>query len=92
DDIEVRRLASRARMPDTDLPAILTVLNHIRAVSLADGPIGGPGAWSLAMVLPLHLSGVPLVLGIAGPAEEIQANLAQLSAAMHEAVVLHFNS
>jgi len=91
DDAEVRRLARRARIPDTDLPAIHAVLDQIRAVGLADGPSGGPGNWSLAMVLPLLLAGFPSVLGLAGPAADVRANMAQLTAAMREAVAVHFN-
>jgi DNA-binding IclR family transcriptional regulator len=89
-DAEVRRLAHRARIHDRELPEILAMLGQIREAGLADGPSGGPGAWSLAMILPCHLVGVPSVLGLAGPADEVRANLAELSAIMHEAVARHF--
>ena len=87
DDAEVRRLAYRARIPENDLPGIQEVLDQIRAVGLADGPHPN-GSWTLAVTLPL--AGVPCVLGVNGPAAEVQANMAQLSTALREAVAFHF--
>ncbi len=93
---EVRRLARRARIPDGDVPAILATLESIRGAGLADGPSGGDhnsweGTWSLAMCLPTHLAGVPCVLGMAGPRATVLASLAELGAAMREAIEMHFS-
>ena len=91
DDAEVKRLARRARIPNDDLPMILTTLERIRMVGLADGPSNDASAWSLAMRLPTHLAGVPCVLGLAGPSNDVLANIKTLSAAMGEEIARHFS-
>lgn len=91
DDVEVRRLACRARIPETDLPEIHAVLSRIRAVGLADGPSIDRSLWSLALLLPQHLVCVPSVLGLAGPPVEVQANMAQLISILRKAVAFHFS-
>ncbi len=91
DDGEVRRLAHRARIPDADLPTILATLERIRTAGQADGPSGDASAWSLAMRLPTHLAGVACVLGLAGPSNDVLANLKGLSNAMREEIAAHFS-
>jgi DNA-binding IclR family transcriptional regulator len=87
DDAEVRRIAYRARIPESDLPAIQEALDQIRAVGLADGQHLN-GSWTLAIKLPL--AGVPCVLAVNGPATEVQPKVAHFSEILREAVAFHF--
>jgi DNA-binding IclR family transcriptional regulator len=90
DEGEVRRLATRARLPDTDLPEILDVLHRIRTAGHADGPSDDRNMWSIAMALPLQLGGVTAVLGLGGPAAEVRDRVGAIATIMHEAVAAHF--
>lgn len=80
DEKELLRLADRARIPPSALPAMLKTIEQIRATGNADGPSTAPGIWSLAMPLPREGLCVPVVLGLAGPSETICSRLPEFSA------------
>lgn len=84
--VEVERLAARARIVEADVPAILAHAVRVREAGVADGPSAGGVYWSVALPLPADISPTPLVLGIAGPAEQIQPNLPALRRLMRDTV------
>ncbi|MEW9855119.1 helix-turn-helix domain-containing protein [Novosphingobium sp. M1R2S20] len=85
-DAEVRRLAIRARIPESELAGILSVLEEIRQAGHAAGPTTGSPLWSLAIPLPSSVLRGRAVLGIAGPAEEIEARADFYCATLRSAV------
>jgi DNA-binding IclR family transcriptional regulator len=86
DDAEVLRLADRARVPESDIPAILGDLAEIRKAGFADGATAGSDFWSMAMPLPLRELRVPTVLGLSGTATDVRSRLDEFYAIMRKAV------
>jgi DNA-binding IclR family transcriptional regulator len=86
DDAEITRLINRARIPVGQIPALLGEVARIRGEGHAHGAIEGSPYWSVAMALPAQGLQVPTVLGLAGPADEVVARLAELSQLMREAI------
>jgi DNA-binding IclR family transcriptional regulator len=86
DDAEVLRLADRARVPESDIPAILGDLAEIRKAGFADGATAGSDFWSMAMPLPLRELRVPTVLGLSGTAIDVRSRLDEFYAIMRKAV------
>jgi DNA-binding IclR family transcriptional regulator len=78
------RLAYRARIPSASMPGLRTNLEQIRRQGFADGQSGE--FWSIAVPLPEPHAGTPMVLGLAGPWEEIRSQLGRLQLLMREAV------
>lgn len=85
-DGEVRQLASRARVPEGELPAILATLATIRATGHAAGLTTGSDIWSIAVPLPAPVLGGRAVLGIAGPREQLAARTEAYGSTLHAAV------
>lgn len=85
DEPEIRRLADRARIPASELPAILEAVRLIRQAGYADGPTTGSEMWSLAVPLPGQALGVPAILGLAGPAPAIRDRITELGDLMARA-------
>ena len=83
---ELKRLAVRARMPTTQIPAMLRDAARIRRDGYTDGPSTGDAMWSIAMPLPMQGLRVPTVLGLAGPPEEVRENLELFLRTMNDAV------
>lgn len=83
---EIQRLASRARIAATDLPAILEAVMCIRRDGFADGPSADMAVWSIAMPLPMQGLRVPMVLGLAGPTEQVQRDRDALQQVMQDAI------
>jgi len=83
---ELKRLAVRARMPTTQIPAMLRDAARIRRDGYTDGPSTGDAMWSIAMPLPMQGLRVPTVLGLAGPPEEVRENLELFLHTMNDAV------
>jgi hypothetical protein len=86
DDVEVLRLADRARVPVADIPGVFEDLARIRRDGFADGATGGSAWWSMAMPLPMSGLSVPTVLGLAGPPEAVRDRLSELHAIMTDAL------
>jgi DNA-binding IclR family transcriptional regulator len=76
---EVRRLSERARLPESELDPLMERLARIRSDGYADGPSAEGTVWSVALSLPESLSKMPLVLGLAGPAERVKAHAAEIA-------------
>ena len=83
---ELRRLAGRARIPESEHAAVLEWMARIRQEGFADGPSADGTIWSLAVPLPAASFSVPLVLGLAGPSERVRANLPGLGKILRAAV------
>jgi DNA-binding IclR family transcriptional regulator len=83
---EVDRLIARARINEDDALVIFAQTAAVRKAGVADGPSGGGRYWSIALSLPAQLSPAPLILGLAGPAERIKQNLANLHHLMRDMV------
>jgi DNA-binding IclR family transcriptional regulator len=83
---EVARLAHRARIPKSQLQAILDEVAGIRSAGHADGAISGSPYWSVAMPLPIQGLHVPTVLGLAGPADEVRRRLVELQGIMRDTI------
>jgi DNA-binding IclR family transcriptional regulator len=66
-------MAERARVSAAGQAELLALLRQIRSAGHAEGP--GDTMWSIAAPLAEISFSVPLVLGLAGPAERVQANL-----------------
>jgi DNA-binding IclR family transcriptional regulator len=86
DRSEVVRLAQRARIPDRDIERIVEETEQIRRDGSADGASMDETIWSLALPLPPCGFSVPLVLGLAGPSDEVRAKLAAFRQVMTEAI------
>jgi DNA-binding IclR family transcriptional regulator len=84
DDLE--RLAYRARVAPEDLPKIREIIHSINAAGFADGPSGDGSIWSLAQALPLPEVQIPLIIGLAGPAETVRPNRNALHGLITEAI------
>lgn len=86
DDGEVRRLAARARVPDSALPAVLETLARIRDKGHAAGPTTGQEIWSIATSLPAQVLRGQAVLGLAGPAEAMRERIDAYASLMQDAI------
>lgn len=86
DDVEVGRLADRARIPPAELPAVLDTLARIHEAGYAHGPATGREIWSIAIPLPAAVLWGQAVLGLAGPTEALRENVAASAALMSEAI------
>jgi DNA-binding IclR family transcriptional regulator len=82
---ELARLADRARLPEAERPALAASLAQIRKEGFAEGPSVDGAAWSLARPLP-GLGLAPMVLGLAGPADQVRPEVPRLEAIMRAAV------
>jgi DNA-binding IclR family transcriptional regulator len=87
-DAEVARLAARARIPAREAAEVLASLADIRRVGFAEGPSRDGGVWSLAAPLPGQGFPVPLVLGLAGPADRVQGGRDELWSHMRAALAV----
>ena len=85
-DAEVLRLAFRARLPETENAALIAWVARIRQNGFADGPSAEGSIWSIATPLPAAGSRAPLVLGLAGQAENVRARLGELGTLLKSAV------
>jgi DNA-binding IclR family transcriptional regulator len=86
DEAEVARLADRARFSKDETKQIIKSVAQIRRDGFADGPIANEAIWSIALPLPMQGLSVPTVLGLAGPPEQMRANLAAYRQVMVEAI------
>lgn len=86
---EVRRLALRARIPSAEHGALLNLLEAVRIDGFASGPSAEGTIWSIAIPISASGIGVPLVLGLAGPAERVSTQLSKLAGAMRSATKRH---
>lgn len=86
DDEEAIRLAARALIPPAQRATVLRTLAEIRRTGFADGPSHDGTTWSIAIPLPDHFGPVPLVLGFAGPADEVAERREAIYCAMSSAV------
>ncbi|HKT54348.1 MAG TPA: hypothetical protein VJP88_07835, partial [Caulobacteraceae bacterium] len=77
-DAEVARLADRARLPPAEAQAVISQLQQIRSEGVVAAPAPGGLLWSVAAPLPADAFPAPLVLGLSGPSDRIQAHLPQL--------------
>jgi len=84
-DEEIARLADRARIPDSQLPAIRETIGQIRRAGYANGATADT-MWSIAVKLPAEKLRVPAVLGLAGPVGEVQTNLGHFLGVMRGAI------
>lgn len=80
------RLADRARVPVSQMPALLAAVASIERAGYADGPSLDGRIWSIAMPLPRHVTAIPMVLGLAGPHEQVRKNADELKREMLAAV------
>jgi DNA-binding IclR family transcriptional regulator len=77
-DAEIDRLAYRARIAAGDVPGIRAGVERTRREGVADGVSPDERIWSLAAPLAMADLMAPLVLGLAGPADRVQARLPEL--------------
>ena len=84
DDLE--RLAYRARIAAVDLPKIRETIAAITAAGFADGPSADGRLWSIAQALPMPEVQIPLVIGLAGPADSVRPNRGPLHGLITEAI------
>lgn len=82
DEKELRRLAYRARIPDDQLPFLEAELALIRERGFAVGRSMNAETWTLSLPVPRQLTRVPVVLGLAGPAEVIEREAIAIAARM----------
>ena len=80
------RLAKRARVAPSDLPSLRETAESVRLAGYAEGPTPDGFIWSIAMHLPSPNVHLPLVLGLAGPLDEVVPRRAALQQLMAEAV------
>lgn len=85
-DVEIRRLAQRARIPASQFQAILDEVAGIRASGYADGAITGSPYWSVAMPLAAQPTRLPIVLGLAGRADNVRGRLNELRGIMNQEI------
>jgi DNA-binding IclR family transcriptional regulator len=91
-DVEVERLAGRARIAAAEVTAIAACLGDIRREGYADGANvtdaadGVEPMWSIAMPIPQGQLPFPIVLGLSGPAGRVQAQRGPLAAGLSAAI------
>lgn len=84
---EVRRLAERARISNEDCERLLPRLARVRTAGFADGPSAQDAVWSVATPVPQRYASIPLVLGLAGPADRIRSRRQELAHLLRSAVI-----
>jgi DNA-binding IclR family transcriptional regulator len=83
----IAELMARARVPVADAPEMLEGVQKIQRDGYAFGGMSvDDDIWSVAMAMPPPGAGVPLVLGLAGPARRVEANRLAYYARMREAI------
>jgi DNA-binding IclR family transcriptional regulator len=85
DDREIARLARRARVPADEIATVLATIAQIRRDGYADSVTEDGGMWSIAAPLPQYAA-LPVILGLAGPAEPAQARRADLFRQMQASI------
>jgi DNA-binding IclR family transcriptional regulator len=85
-DAEIRRLATRARIPPQEIPQILEDAAGARAAGFTYGPSPDADTWSVAVSLPSQGFGVPLVLGLAGRPDRVRGHEAEVYATMRATI------
>jgi DNA-binding IclR family transcriptional regulator len=85
-DVEITRLATRARILQDELPGLLAEAARVREAGYADGPSNGGAIWSLAMSLPDGRFPAPLILGLAGPVDQVRPALPALRDQLRAAI------
>jgi DNA-binding IclR family transcriptional regulator len=85
-NVEIARLAVRARMPPQELADVLAEAARNRAVGYADGPSGDGSIWSIATPVPSVGFPTPLVLGLAGQADRVRPAISVLQEKMRSAL------
>ena len=85
-DAEIRRLATRARIPPQEFPQILEDAARNRAAGYAYGPSPDGDTWSVAISLPPQGFAVPLVLGLAGRPERVRGREPEIYVQMRAVV------
>ena len=83
---EVRRLAERARIAAPEHQVLQAMLEAVRIDGFASSQSAEGTIWSIAVPLSVSSIGVPLVLGLAGPAERVAPQASTLAAAMRSAI------
>jgi DNA-binding IclR family transcriptional regulator len=83
---ELKRLATRARIPLAEMPATLLQAAQVRRDGYAEGASTGGEMWSIAMPLPMQGLRVPTVLGLAGSPEQVRQDLLPLINVMSSAI------
>ncbi len=86
-DAEIARLAGRARIAAGDLPRVLDEAARIRAGGFAEAPSPDGAIWSIATPLPASAFPAPLVIGLAGPVDQVRGNVVALQELMRAAIV-----
>ena len=86
DGDELGRLAYRARIANSEYPDIQETIQSINLEGFADGPTADGSIWSIALALPASDLQIPLVLGLAGPAETVKARRRDLHTLMVDAI------
>lgn len=89
-DAEIERLADRGRLPAAELAEVLASAARIRAEGVAEGPSPDGEIWSFAAALPPQGLRIPLVLGLAGPVERMQAKRDEIRELMRTALARWF--
>lgn len=84
-DEEIARLAARARLPAAEQAEVSASVARIRQDGFAEGPSIDGTTWSLATPLPAQ-GLAPMVLGVAGLAEQVRAESPRLQAVIRAAV------
>jgi DNA-binding IclR family transcriptional regulator len=84
-DADVIALASRARIAAADLADILTALARMRREGVADGGSEDGAMWSVAAPIAAREALAPMVIGVAGPVERMQAKLAAIRTLLRQA-------
>jgi DNA-binding IclR family transcriptional regulator len=83
----VQELMTRARVPASEAPEMLEGVRRIQRDGYAFGGMSADDSiWSVSIALPQPALGVPLVLGLAGPARRVEANRLTYFARMREAI------
>jgi len=86
DDGEIHRLADRARIPASEVPAILATVESIRQSGFSDGPTSESNLWAIAMPLPVQGGDLQTVLGLSGPAGRLRDRTQHHVAVMRAAI------
>ena len=90
DEGEICRLADRAGVGRSEIPAILKRVSDIRTMGYAHGGRAQEDIWSIG--IPLPSLAVPTVLGLAGKRDFVCTRLAELSQIMQAAIDRWLNS
>jgi len=83
---DIDRLAHRARVPPGEIASIQETVGRIRCDGYADGCTAESGMWSIAMPIPQREAAIPIILGIAGPYEQVRDRRDAIVRMMRETV------